>query len=115
MPKLQAEVTRARIATATVEAARVTVVHAMETSALEAVAARDSAALLVKDVEDWAALVEREAQERVLRVVAENTVAFTSTHEDAEGLAQKSALLEGELCGGVPGSRGGQGELPWLV
>jgi hypothetical protein len=41
--------------------------------------------------------VERKAQKRVSRVGAENTVVLASTREDAEGLVQKIALLEGEL------------------
>jgi hypothetical protein len=41
--------------------------------------------------------VERKAQKRVSRVEAENTVVLASTREDAEGLVQKIALLEGEL------------------
>jgi hypothetical protein len=39
----------------------------------------DSAALHVRVAEDWAALAEREALERVSRVEAENTVALAST------------------------------------
>jgi hypothetical protein len=34
----------------------------------------------------------------VSRVEAENAAVLASTHEDAEGLAQKIALLEGELA-----------------
>jgi hypothetical protein len=59
------EVTRAWEAAAIAEAARTTVVLAAETFAQEAATARGSAMILVKDAEDQAALVEREAQERV--------------------------------------------------
>jgi hypothetical protein len=55
-----------------------------------------STTLRVRDAEDRAALVEREAQKRVLRVQAENTAALASSHEDAEGLVLKIAFLEGE-------------------
>jgi hypothetical protein len=58
----------------------------------------DSDALLVKDVEDRATLAERETQEKVSRVEAENVVALPLAHEDAEGLARKIALLEVELA-----------------
>jgi hypothetical protein len=56
---LQVEVTRAREAVATVEAAWVTAILAAETSAQEAAAARDSTAIRVKDADNPAALVER--------------------------------------------------------
>jgi hypothetical protein len=42
----------------------------------------DSATLCVKDVEDQAALAEREALERVSRVEAENVMALASTREE---------------------------------
>jgi hypothetical protein len=84
--------------TTTVEAARVAAVLAMGTSAQEAVVAWDSAAISVRDVEDRATLAEREAQERVSRVEAENVVALASTCEDTEGLVRKVTLLEGELA-----------------
>jgi hypothetical protein len=58
----------------------------------------DSDALLVKDVEDRATLAERETQEKVSRVEAENVVALPLAREDAEGLARKIALLEVELA-----------------
>jgi ketosteroid isomerase-like protein len=58
----------------------------------------DSAALRVKDVEDWAALVEREALERVSRVKAENATVLASAHEDAKGFTCKITLLEDELA-----------------
>jgi hypothetical protein len=48
-------------------------------------------------VKDWATLVEREAQERVSRVEAENATTLAFGHEDAKGLVQNFALLEGEL------------------
>jgi hypothetical protein len=53
--------------------------------------------ILVKEVEDWDALTEREPWERVSRVEAESTVALVSAHEEAESLVWNIALLEGEL------------------
>jgi hypothetical protein len=94
---LSAEVTRAREVAATAEAAHVVAVLAAEASAQEAVAERDNAALHVKDAEEWAALVEREALEGVSRVEVENTVALAFACDDAEGFVQKISLLEGEL------------------
>jgi hypothetical protein len=60
--------------------------------------AQDSTALCFEDTEDRAALVEREAWERVSRVVAENTTALAFAREDAEGLVRKITFLEGELA-----------------
>jgi hypothetical protein len=56
----------------------------------------ESTTTLVKDTEDRAALVEREAWERVSRVEAESAVALVSTREEVEGLVRKVTLLEGE-------------------
>jgi hypothetical protein len=70
----------------------------VEASTREAIAAWDSIALRVKDVEDQDALVEREALERVSRAEAENATALASAREDAEGLARRIALLEDELA-----------------
>jgi hypothetical protein len=72
-------------------------VLAADTSTQEAAAAWGSTVIHVKDAEDQAGLMEREARERVSRVEAENTAALASAHEDAEGLVRKIALLEGEL------------------
>jgi hypothetical protein len=69
-----------------------------EASAREAVATRDSAALSVKDEEDHATLVEREALERVLRAEVENATTLASTCEDAEGLAQNNSRSS-PFCG----------------
>jgi hypothetical protein len=63
----------------------------------EASMAWDNATLCVNDAEDWAALVEREALERVSRVEVENAMMLASAHEDAEGLARKVALHKDEL------------------
>jgi hypothetical protein len=52
----------------------------------------------VKDAVDWAALVEREALERVLRVEVEKAVVLAFDREDAEGFACKVTLLEDELA-----------------
>jgi hypothetical protein len=90
-------VTRAWEAAATANTNHITMVLATETSSHEAAVTWDSAAIHVKDIEDRAALAEREAQERVLRVEAENTTVLASAHEDAEDLVQKIALLEGDL------------------
>jgi hypothetical protein len=92
------EVTRVWEVATTAEAARITPVLATETSTQEVTAELDSVATLVKDVEDRTALAEREAQERVSRVAVESTAALASGHKDAEGLAQKIALPEGELA-----------------
>jgi hypothetical protein len=93
---LQVEVTQAREVAATVEATHVTAVLAAETSAQESTAAWDSTALHVKDAEDQAALIQREARERVSRMEVENSTMLASAREDAEGLALKIALLEAE-------------------
>jgi hypothetical protein len=53
--------------------------------------------ILVKGVEDRAALAKREARERVSRVEVERTAALASTHEEAGSLFQKIAPLEGDL------------------
>jgi hypothetical protein len=52
---------------------------------------------LVKDVEDQASLAEREARDWVSRVEAESATTLASACREAEGFAQKIALLEGEL------------------
>jgi chromosome segregation ATPase len=56
------------------------------------VAAWESIAALVRDVEDRAALAEREAWERLLRLEAK------STTTPVEDFAQRIDLLEGELA-----------------
>jgi hypothetical protein len=71
---------------------------AAETLAREASAARNSVALHVKDVKDWATLVVREVLERMSRVEVENAVALASAREDAECLIQKIVLHQGELA-----------------
>jgi hypothetical protein len=58
---LQLEVTWAWETATAVVATHVVVILAEETSAQEAIALRDSTAIHVKDVEDWAALTERES------------------------------------------------------
>jgi hypothetical protein len=97
VPKLQVEVTQSREADADAEAAHVAAALAAKISAQEAVAARDSAAILLKDAKDRATLVERKAREMVSRVEVENATALASAHEDAEGLAWKIALLKGKV------------------
>jgi hypothetical protein len=96
VPVLLAEVTHQET-TADVEAAHAATMLVVETSAWEAAALRDSAALRVKDAEDRAALAAREELERVLRAEAENTTALSSAREDAKGLAREIALLRMSL------------------
>jgi hypothetical protein len=97
VPALLAEVTQVWEIAIAAEATRATVILATEASAQETVVAWDSTNLRVKDAEDWAALAEREALERVSRVAAENATTLASTHEDVEGLTQKIVVLEDEL------------------
>jgi hypothetical protein len=73
-------------------------VHVVEASAREAALAQESIVAVVRDAEDWASLSKREARERVLRVEAESTTALASAHGEVEDLAQRVALLEGELA-----------------
>jgi hypothetical protein len=61
-------------------------VLAAETSAQETATAQDSAAILIKDVEDRVPLAEREAWERVLRVEAESIMTLAFAHNKVEGL-----------------------------
>jgi hypothetical protein len=58
----------------------------------------ESATILIKDAEDQAALVEREARDRVSRLEVESAVMLTYAHKEAKGFAQRIALLEGELA-----------------
>jgi hypothetical protein len=90
-------VIRAQEAAATLETARATAVHAAEASAKEAAAVWESTAAFIKEVEDRATLPAREAWERVSRMEAESIATLASAHGEAEGLAQRIALLEGEL------------------
>jgi hypothetical protein len=82
---------------AAVEAARVAAMLAAETSALEATVAWDSITLHVKDAENQATLVEREALKRASRVEVEKATTLASTHEDVEGFTRKINLLEDDL------------------
>jgi hypothetical protein len=95
---LLAEVTQAHETAAATEATCAVAMLVAEASAREAIAARDSATLHVKDAEDRAALVEREAQEMVSREEVGNATVLAFAHEDAEGLARKFALLEDEFA-----------------
>jgi predicted nucleic acid-binding Zn-ribbon protein len=90
-------VIRAWEVTVAAKAAHVTMVCAVEASAQEAVVVWESVVALIRNAEDQAALAEREARERVLRVKAKSAAALASTREEAEGLIQRIALLEGEL------------------
>jgi hypothetical protein len=100
VPVLLAEVTQAWDTTAIAEAARVTAMLTAEISAQETVVARDSAALRVKDVQDWATLAEGEALERVSRAEAENAMMLASVCEETEGpwAVWEITLLEDELA-----------------
>jgi hypothetical protein len=91
------------------------VILVVETSAQEATATWDSVVIRIKDAEDRATLAEREVQETVSRVEAENAAMIASSCEDVEGLVWKIVLLEGELVEARRGSRGGRGEFSWLV
>jgi hypothetical protein len=62
VPELLAEVTRAREAATTAEAACIVAMLVVETSAWEASVARDSTTLRVKDAENQAALAETKAR-----------------------------------------------------
>jgi hypothetical protein len=94
---LLAEVTRACEVVADVEATCDVAALTAEVFAWEAAAAQDNATLHVKDAEDWTALVEREALERVSRAEAKNNTTLASAHENVKSLAQKVALLEDKL------------------
>jgi hypothetical protein len=98
VPALLVKVTRAWEIAATAEVTHAVAKLAVETYAQETIAVRDSTTLCVKDAENRTALADREALERVSRVEAENATALASSCEDAEGLAQKIALLEDELA-----------------
>jgi hypothetical protein len=79
------------------EATRSKAVRAAAAFAQEAMMARERVEALIKDVEAWAALAEREAQERVLKAEAESTASLALVHREAEESARRVALLEGEL------------------
>jgi hypothetical protein len=97
VPALLVELTQVQVVVTAAEATCATTVLAAETFAWEAATVHDSVTHHVKDTEDRASIVEREALERVSRAEAENTTALASAREDAEGLAQKVALLQDEL------------------
>jgi 7-keto-8-aminopelargonate synthetase-like enzyme len=73
-------------------------VLAAKVSARESAVAWDSATFHVKDVEDWVALAEKEALERVSKAEAENATVLATASKDTEGLARKVTLLEDELA-----------------
>jgi hypothetical protein len=98
MLALLAMVTQVRESAAAVEVTRIAAMLAAKTSAREASAVWDTAALHVKDAVDRATLAEREALERMSRAKPENAMMLASAHEDAKGLVRKIALLEGELA-----------------
>jgi hypothetical protein len=96
VPVLQVEVTQEWEVAVAAEATHITAVHDADTSAWEVVVAQNSAMIRIKDAEDQATQVEREAQERASRVDTENATVLASTSEHVEGLVRKIALLEGE-------------------
>jgi hypothetical protein len=98
VPALLAEVTQMWEIAAFAEASRAAAMLTAETSGQEGIAVRDSTTLHVKDVEDRAALTEREVLEMVSRAEAENSTVLGSICEDAKGLTWKIALLEDELA-----------------
>jgi hypothetical protein len=51
----------------------------------------------MKEAEVQATLAEREAWERVSKVEAKSATSVVSTREEADGLTQVVALLEGDL------------------
>jgi hypothetical protein len=93
----EAKVTQACEAITAAEAAHAAAMLAAEISTWEATAARGRANLCIKDAEDQATLVKRDALERVSRVEAENSAALSYARADAKGLVRKIALLEDEL------------------
>jgi hypothetical protein len=98
VPTLKEEVIRAWEATVAVEPAHAAMVGTAEASAQEAVAIWDNAVTLIRVAEDWAALAEREARERVSRFEVESAVVLASVRDEAEGFTQRIALLEDELA-----------------
>jgi hypothetical protein len=91
------EVASMQEAIAVAEATHAVIVLAARTSAPEAAAAWDSATLRIEDAKDRAILTEGEALERVSRAESENSAVLASAHADAEGIAWKVVLLDGEL------------------
>jgi hypothetical protein len=94
----QAEVAWVREVIAIAEVAHAMAMLAAEASAREAVVARDGATFCINEAKDRVAVTEREVSKRESRVEAEHLIALASAHADAEGLARRIALLEGELA-----------------
>jgi hypothetical protein len=65
----------------------------VQASAQEATTAWESAMALVSYAEDQTTLARRETRERVSSVEAKRATALASTHGEAEGIAQRIALL----------------------
>jgi hypothetical protein len=82
VPTLLSKVTRMWEAVTTAKAVCIMVVVSIETFAQEAAMVWDSFALCVKDAEDWDALEEREALEKVSRLEIENAAVLASARED---------------------------------
>jgi hypothetical protein len=68
-----------------------------EASSWDTTTVREGTIVFAREAEAQAALVESEAQERVLRMEAESLTMLTSTHGEAEVFARRISLLEGEL------------------
>jgi hypothetical protein len=54
-------------------------------------------AAFIREAEEQAALAERQARERVLRMEVESVAVLASARGEAEGFTRRIALLEGEL------------------
>jgi hypothetical protein len=65
----------------------------VQASAQEATTAWESAMALVSYAEDQTTLARRETRERVSSVEAKRATTLASTHGEAEGIAQRIALL----------------------
>jgi hypothetical protein len=95
---LQVEVAWARGAITVAEVAHAAVVLATEASAQEAAPAHDGATLRIREAEDRVTVVEGEESEWESQAEVEHSAVLVSARADAEGLAQRIALLEGEFA-----------------
>jgi hypothetical protein len=98
VPTPQEEVIQVRVAAIATEAARAAVVHSAKASAKGVTMAQENIMTLIKDAEDWAALADREARDRMLRLEVESATSFASPHGEVEDFARRIAYLEGELA-----------------
>jgi hypothetical protein len=93
VPGIQEEVIQSQEVVVAAETAHAAVIRAAAASAQEVTVAWERAMTFLKEVEAWAILAEREAQERVLRVEAERDTLVASACGLNDELAQKVALL----------------------